>query len=183
MISVQLLSCVWLFETPWNAAHQASLSITNSQSLLKLMSIESGMPSNHLLPSIFPSISVFSNESVLHIRWTKYWTQFSFTSEALQLNTSQENLGDCHKISATITYNYMFHLRNSLQPLHVTICFTWDIYNRLASNIALQFISTLMISRMDISQSCQNSSKVHKILLYKVYYKVHFNSHFNRLGW
>ena len=75
--SVQSLSPVWLFETPWTAAHQSSLSITNSCSLLKLMSIESVMPSNHLilcrplllLPSIFPSIRVFSNESVLCIRW------------------------------------------------------------------------------------------------------------------
>ena len=72
--------------TPWTAAHQASLSITNSQSLHKLMSIESVMPSNHLifcrplllLPSIFPSIRVFSSESVLHIRWPKYWS-FSFS--------------------------------------------------------------------------------------------------------
>jgi len=75
--SVQSLSPVWLFETPWTAAHQSSLSITNSCSLLKLMSIQSVMPSNHLilcrplllLPSIFPSIRVFSNESVLCIRW------------------------------------------------------------------------------------------------------------------
>ena len=72
-------------ENPWTAARQASLSITNSQSLLKLMSIESMMPSNHLilchplllLPSIFPSIRIFSTESVLHIRWPKYWS-FSF---------------------------------------------------------------------------------------------------------
>ena len=69
--------------TPWNAARQTSLSITNSQSLLKLMSIESVMPSNLccpflLLPSIFPSTRVFSNESVLHIRWPKYWS-FSFS--------------------------------------------------------------------------------------------------------
>ena len=71
--------------TPWTAARQAPLSITNSQSLLKLMSIELVMPSNHLilchpllLPSIFPSIRVFSNESVLHIRWPKYWS-FSFS--------------------------------------------------------------------------------------------------------
>ena len=84
--SVQSLSHVWLFATPWTAARQASLSITNSQSLLKLMSIESVMPSNHLtlchplllLPSIFPSIGVFSNKSVLHIRWPKYWS-FSFS--------------------------------------------------------------------------------------------------------
>ena len=79
---VWLLSQVQLFATPWTAARQASLSVNNSQSLLKLMSIESVMPSNHLilsrplllLPSIFPSIRVFSNESVLHIRWPKYWS-------------------------------------------------------------------------------------------------------------
>ena len=84
--SVQLLSRVWLFVTPWTVARQASLSITNSWSLLKLMSIESVMPSNHLIlycplllrPSIFPSIRVFSNESVLCIRWPKYWS-FSFS--------------------------------------------------------------------------------------------------------
>ena len=83
--SVQSLSRVRLFAAPWTVAHQASLSITNSQSLLKLMSIESVMPSSHLilchlfllLPAIFPSIRVFSNESVLHIRWPKYWS-FSF---------------------------------------------------------------------------------------------------------
>ena len=85
MSSVQLLSCVWLFATPWTAAHQASLSITSSRSLLKLVSIELVMPSNHLIlchpfhlpPSIFPSIRVFSDESVLPIRWPKYWN-FSF---------------------------------------------------------------------------------------------------------
>ena len=84
--SVQLLSRVQLFATPWTAAHQASLSITNTQSSPKLMSIESVMPSNHLilcralllLPSIFPSIRVFSNESALRIRWPKYWS-FSFS--------------------------------------------------------------------------------------------------------
>ena len=83
--SVQLLSRVQPFVIPWTAAHQASLSITNSQSLLRLVSIESVMPSSHLilchpllLPSIFPSIRVFSNELVLHIRWPKYWS-FSFS--------------------------------------------------------------------------------------------------------
>ena len=78
--SVQSLSHDRLFVTPWTAARQASLSITNSWSLLKLMSIESVMPSNHiilLLPSVFPSIRVFSNESVLRIRWPKYWS-FNF---------------------------------------------------------------------------------------------------------
>ena len=85
IISVQSLSRAPLFATPWNAAHQASLSITNSQSLLKLMSVESVMPSDHLIlchplllpPSVFPNIRVFSSESVLHIRWRKYWS-FSF---------------------------------------------------------------------------------------------------------
>ena len=83
--SVQLLSRVQLSAIPWTAAHQVSLSITNSQSSLKLMSIELVMPSSHLilcrpllLPSIFPSIRVFSNESALHIRWPKYWS-FSFS--------------------------------------------------------------------------------------------------------
>ena len=90
--SVQSLSHVWLFATLWIATCQASLSITNSWSLLKLMSIESVMPSNHLIlccplllpPSIFPSIWVFSNEWVLHIRWPKYWS-FSFS-----ISTSNE---------------------------------------------------------------------------------------------
>ena len=84
--SVQSLSRVRLFTTPWTAAHQASLSITNSQNLLKLISIKSVMPSSHLilcrplllLPSIFPSIRIFSNESVLHIRCPKDWN-FSFS--------------------------------------------------------------------------------------------------------
>ena len=90
-----MLSCVRLFATPWTAAGQASLSITNSWSLLKLMSIESVMPSNHLIlyhplflwPSIFPSIRVFSNESALHIRQPKYWS-FSFS-----INPSNEYSG------------------------------------------------------------------------------------------
>ena len=84
--SVQSLSHVRLFATPWTVAHQASLSITNSRSSLKLKSIESVMPSNHLIlchplllpPSIFFSISLFSSESTLHMRWPKYWS-FSFS--------------------------------------------------------------------------------------------------------
>ena len=93
--SVQL-SCVWLFATPWTAAHQASLSINNSWRLLKLMSIELVMPSSHLilchppvflLPSIFPSIRVFSNESALCIRWPKYW------SFSLSISPSNEHPG------------------------------------------------------------------------------------------
>ena len=93
--SVQSLSHVQLFVTPWTAALQASLSITNSRSLLKLTSIESVIPSNHLLlchpllllPSIFPSIRVFSNESALCIGWAKYWS-FSFS-----ISPSNEHLG------------------------------------------------------------------------------------------
>ena len=93
--SIQSLSCVPLFATPWTAACQASLSITNSQSLLKLMSIESVMPSSHLilcrplllLPPIPPSIRVFSNELAFHIKWTKYW---SFT---FNISPSNEHLG------------------------------------------------------------------------------------------
>ena len=85
-VFIQSLSCVRLFVTPWTAAHRASLSITISRSLPKLMSIELVMPSNHLIlcrplllpPSIFPGIGVFSNESVLHIRWSKDWS-FSFS--------------------------------------------------------------------------------------------------------
>ena len=90
-----MLSHVQLIQTPWTAAHQASLSITNSRSLIELMSIDSVMPSNHvipfhpllLLPSIFPSIRVFSNESALHIRWPKYWS-FSFS-----ISPSKEHSG------------------------------------------------------------------------------------------
>ena len=93
--SVQSLSCVRLFATPWTAAHQAFLSITNSQSLLKLLSIESVMPSNPLilccplllLPPIFPSIGIFSSESALCIRWPKYWG-FNFS-----ISPSNEYLG------------------------------------------------------------------------------------------
>ena len=85
-ISVQSLSHMWLFVTPWTAACQASLSITNSWTLPKPISVELVMPSNHLIlwhpllpPSIFPSIRVFSSELVLHIRWPKYWS-FSFSN-------------------------------------------------------------------------------------------------------
>ena len=93
--SVQLLSRVWLFATPWIAAHQAFLSITNSRGLLKLMPIESVMPSSHLilcrpllpLPPISPSIRVFSNESTLRMRWPKYWS-FSFN-----ISPSNEHTG------------------------------------------------------------------------------------------
>ena len=111
--SVQSLSCVRLFVTPWTAARQASLSITNSWSLLKLMSIESVMPSNHLilchplllLPSIFPSIRVFSNELVLRIRWPEYWS-FSFSispsNEYSQLISFRIDLFDLLAVQETL---------------------------------------------------------------------------------
>ena len=93
--SVQSLSRIWLLATPWTAALQASLSITNPRSLLKLMSIEAVMPSSHLilcrplllLPSIFPCIRIFSNKSALHIRWPTYWS-FSFN-----ISSSNEHSG------------------------------------------------------------------------------------------
>ena len=124
--SVQFLSCVQLFVTPWTAACQVSLSISNSQSLLKFMSIESVMPSNHLilchplllLPSLFPSIRVFSNESALHIRWPKYWSfnfkisptnehpgLISFRMDWLDLLAVQgtlKNLLQCHNSKASV---------------------------------------------------------------------------------
>ena len=114
--SVQLLSCVWLFETPQTAARQASLSITNSWSSLKLMSIELVMPSSHLIlcrplllfPSIFPSIRVFSNESVLRIRWTKYWI-FSFS-----ISSSNEYSG---LISFQIDWLDLFAVKGTLKSL------------------------------------------------------------------
>ena len=114
MLSVQLLSGVQLFVTPWTAIHQASLSIINCWSLLKLMSIKLVMPSNHvflchpflLLPSIFPSIRVFYNDSVLHISWSKYWS-FSFS-----ISPSNEYLGlisfkiDCFDLLETLRVSF-----------------------------------------------------------------------------
>ena len=118
MSSVQSLSRVQLFETPWTVAYQASLSITNSRSLLKLMSIELVMPSNHLifchslllLPSIFPSIRVFSSESVLHIRWPKYWS-FSFSispSNELIGWISLQSKGPSRVLSNTTVQKHQF---------------------------------------------------------------------------
>ena len=112
----QLLRCVWLFVTPWTAAGQASLSIANSQSLLKLMSVESVMPSNHLIlwhplllpPSLFPSIRAFSNELVLCIRWPKYWS-FSFT-----ISPSNEYSG---LISFRIDWLDLLAVRETLKSL------------------------------------------------------------------
>ena len=114
--SVQSLSRVQLFVTPWTAARQASLSITNSWSLPKLMSIESVMPSNHFIlccplllpPSIFPSIRVFSNESVLHIRWPKFW------SFSLNISPSNEHPG---LISFRMDWLDLFAVQGTLKNL------------------------------------------------------------------
>ena len=114
--SVQSLSCVQLFVTPWTAARQATLFITNFQSLLKLTSIMLVMPSNHLilcrprllLPSIFPSIRVFSKESVLRIRWPKYWN-FSFS-----ISPSNEYSG---LISFRMDWLYLFAVQGNLKSL------------------------------------------------------------------
>ena len=114
--SVQLLSCVQLFVTLWTAARQASLSITNSWSFLKLMFIELVMPSNHLIlccplllpPSVIPSIKVFSNESVLRIRWPKYWG-FSFS-----ISPSNEYSG---LISFRLDWLDLFTVQGTLKSL------------------------------------------------------------------
>ena len=128
--SVQSLSHVQFFVTPWTALRQTSLSITNSQSLFKLMSIELVMPSNHLilchplllLPLIFPSIRVFFNESVLCIRWSKYWS-FSFStspsneySGLISFKISfRVNLFTHYKMIATIKFSYSLHHTKLLQ--------------------------------------------------------------------
>ena len=127
--SVQSLSCVWLFETPCTAACQASLSITNSRSLPKLKSIESVKQSNHLtlchplllLPSIFPSIGIFFNESVVHIRWPKYWN-FSFS------------------ISPYNEYSRLMGLEHSVHPLGRTGGVTLQSkgFSRVFSNTTVQ---------------------------------------------
>ena len=118
--SVQSLSCVLLFATPWTAARQASLSITKSQSLLKLMSIELVMPFYHLIfscplllpPSIFPSIRVFSNESVHQIRWPKYWS-FSFSmspsNEYSELISFRMNWLDLLAVQETLKNLLQYH--------------------------------------------------------------------------
>ena len=139
---VQLLGRAQLLVTPWTAAHQAFLSFTISWSLLKLMSIELVMPSNHLirccplllLPSIFPSIRVFSNESVLHIRWPKYWSfsfnispsneysgMISFRMDCLDLLVVQgtlKNLLQHHNSKASIPWLLAFFIDLTITFIH-----------------------------------------------------------------
>ena len=146
--SVQSLSRVWCFGTPWTAACQASLSITNFRSLSKPMSIEPVMPSNHLilcppllLPSIFPSIRVFSSESALHIRWPKFWSfsfnispsnehpgLISFKMDWLDLLTVQGTLKSLlqhHSSKASILQHSVYFIVQLSQPYMTT----GNIYN------------------------------------------------------
>ena len=133
--SVQLLSHVRLFATPWTAACQASLSITYSRSLIKLMSIESVIPSNHLilccplllLPLSFPSISIFSNESVLRIRWPKYWS-FSFnispSSEYSGLISFRMHWFDIHAVLGTLRRLLQHHSSKSINSLALSFLYS-----------------------------------------------------------
>ena len=130
--SVQSLSPVWLFATPWVPAHQASLSITNSRSLPKLMSIESVMPSSHLilcrrlllLPPIPPSIRVFSNESALCIRWPKYWSfSISPSNEYPGLISSRMDWLDLLAVQGTLK-SLLQHHSSKASILHCSAFFT-----------------------------------------------------------
>ena len=157
---VESLSHVRLFATPLIPAHQASLSITNSQSLLKLMSIESVMPSNHLilcrplllLPSIFSSIGVFSNESVLYIRWPKYWS-FSFSispsNEYSGLISFRMDWLDLHAVQGTLK-SLLQHHSSKASVLRCSAFFMVQLshpYMTTAKTIALTrqtFVSKVM---------------------------------------
>ena len=134
--SVQLLSCVQLFATPWTAAHLASLSITNSWSLFKLMSIQSVMTSNHLicgplllLPSIFLNIKVFSNKSVIRIRWPKYWS-FSFSispsSKYSGLISFRIDCFDLFAVQETLK-NLLQHHSSKASILRLSACFIHEV--------------------------------------------------------
>ena len=125
MSSVQSLSHVLHFATLWIAAHQASLSFTKSQNLLKIMSIKSVMPSHHLilcqplllLPAIFPSIRVFSNESSLHIRWPKYWS-FSFSTSPSNEYSGPPSSLLINAVSSSCTQDIIL-------PINTSVC-AWD---------------------------------------------------------
>ena len=170
---VQSLSHVWLFATPWTAACRASLTITNSHSLLKLMSIESVMSSNHLIlcrplllpPSIFPRIRVFSNESVLHIRWSNYWN-FSFSIspsneysgltsfridwlELLAVQGTLKSLLQHHSSKASILQRSAFFIVQLSQPYMTTwktIALTkWTFVGKVMS-LLFNMLSRLVIT-------------------------------------
>ena len=178
--SVQLLSRVQLFVTPWTAAHQASLSITNSQSLLKLTSVESVVPSNHLIlcrplllwPSICPRIRVFSNESVLPFRWPKYWS-FSFSIrpsneylgpisfridwfDLLAMQRTFKNLLQHHSSKAPVSRHsafFMVHLSHAHVTNGKTIALTrWTFVGKVMS-LLFKMLSRLVIGFLPRSKS------------------------------
>ena len=168
MDSVQSLSCVQFFATPWTAACQAFLSIINSWSLLKLMSIESLMPSNHLilcrplllLPPVSPSIRVFSNESVLHIRWPKYWS-FSFNNspfneysglislridwlDLLAVQGTLRSLLQNHSLKASILQRSAFFMVHPYMTVGKTIALTngkvMSLFFHMLSRLVIAFL-------------------------------------------
>ena len=172
-ISVQSFSSIQLFAKPWMAVHQASLSITNSQTLLKLMSIESVMPSSHLilcrplllLPPIPPSIRVLSNESALHIRWPKYWSfsfnispfnehsgLISFRMDWLDLLTVQGTLKSLlqhHSSKASILQRSAFFIVQLSHPYKTTgktIALTRWIFAGKVMSLLLNMLSRLVIT-------------------------------------
>jgi len=150
--SCSIAQCVQLFVTPWTAAHQASVFFTVSWSLLKLMSIESVMPNNHLilcrpllLPSIFPSVRVFSNESALHIRWPKYWS-FSFS-----ISPSNEYSG---LISFRIDWFDLLAVQGTLKSL-------LQQHSSKASVLwcSAFFMITLLVLRVNLFRNRKNSRR------------------------
>ena len=172
-ISVQLLSHVWLFVPPWTAARQASLSITNSRSLLKLMSIKSVMPSNQLicyfllplLLSIFPSIRAFSNESVLHIRLPKYWSfRFSISPsneysglisfeidwlDLLAVQGTLKSLFQHHSSKASILWRSVFFMVQLSHPYMTTgkpIVLTRRTFVSKVMSLLFKMLSRLVIA-------------------------------------
>ena len=173
VVVIQLLSHLRLFVTPWTAAHQASLSITNSWNLPKLTSIKLVMPSNHLilcyplclLPSIFPSIRVFSNESVLHIRWPKYWSfsispsneysrLISFRMDWLELLAGQGTLKSLlqhHSSKASILQHsvfFMVQLSHLYMTTRKTIALTlWTFVGKVMS-LLFNTLSRFVIDKL-----------------------------------
>ena len=169
---VHSLSCIGLFATPWTVAHQASLSTTNSRSLLKLMSIELVMPSNHLilcllllLPSIYPGIRVFSKESVLRIRWPKYWS-FSFSIgpsneysglisfrmdwfDLLAVQGTLKSLLQHHSLKASILQSSVFFIVQLSHPYMTngkTIALTRGTCVGKVMSLLFNMLSTLVIT-------------------------------------
>ena len=184
--SVQSLSCVWLFATPWTTAHHTSLSITNSWSPPKPMSIESVMPPNHLilclplflLPSIFPSFRVFSNESALHIRWPKYWSfsfnislsndylgLISFRMDWLDLLAVQgtfKSLLQHHSSKASILWPSAFftvQLSHPYMTTGKTIALTRQIFSGKAMSLLFNMLFRLVITFLPRSK-CLNCMAV-----------------------